>query len=665
MGRGDQDKRLRRVGEQVDKSLARRDLESAIDAVLGLEKGLREPLLSLVAPAFRRTVVDLQKTAAWGRLHTLAARSEQEPRLLLLGADEAAAAAARWPLLLASMRSRDFARATRIWKELIAPVTARAPALARAMAAWIEGQGQIGLDAVAGLDLDALPALPAPDARLGIESSGRARPTPPPAPTSVSEVDRALYALFASQPLSAVADTLWRWLACSPVDLAKALRARAGSLFLREVLILASAKESVALPATLLARASEGVEDDVASELLLATRLLVTAVACKSSRRGEPEALATLAGALVRTKQVGEVAGAVVADFSAIPELVPTAQAACQSALAQATSLSDERLFSFWASALFLSGSISGRDREDPVPVAGPAWLQMASREACKRGPALASFLEMDNGDLQDLLLDELLWGQPSEIVADLIDAVWDHASERLRRELSELLPDLIQNAEEAGMHALDSSHSLRDMAAFDRIAEACETADPTLPFMALGGLVLWRRLGLRSLPYCVRLLPFALSQTAPGQRMEAVQAQVGKGADIEAWLEAIRELSACDPDAISPLVEQTVRAMLDRFRDDRTAFARALAYAERFGAPLGLLKRLGHAYQRAALAQDADSVEATPDDRRATEILRSLFGGGLKKRPTKRPTKPKGRTRGAACDAAGQLALPLGEDER
>jgi hypothetical protein len=265
MGRGDQDKedkRLRRAREQVDKALVRRELESAVEAVLGLDKAGREPLLALVAPVFRRTLFELHKTSAWGRLHTLAARSEQEPRLLLQGADEAALAAARWPLLLACMRARDFARATRLWKSLADPMTARAPALARAMDAWLAaltaGQGQLGLDALAGLDLDGLPA-PAPaDPRLGIEATARSRPAPPPAPILVEQVDGALYALFASQTPSVAFETLWGWLEPAPIDVAKALRIRAGSLALRELLIQASARASLAAPATLLARIAEG-----------------------------------------------------------------------------------------------------------------------------------------------------------------------------------------------------------------------------------------------------------------------------------------------------------------------------------------------------------------------------------------------------------------------
>jgi hypothetical protein len=279
------------------------------------------------------------------------------------------------------------------------------------------------------------------------------------------------------------------------------------------------------------------------------------------------------------------------------------------------------------------------------------------------------TYLDKQSGPILAKLLDDLLWAQPSEIVADLIDALWNDASEDLRRRLSELIPDLIENAEEAGMHALEGSHSLRDLATYDRIAELAEKADLNLPFLAVGGLTLWRRFGLRSLPYCVGLLPYALSQAKPDQRLEVVKAYVGNRVDIDAWLEAIRELSDRAPESVASLVEEAVRTMLDRFRSDRSALAHALEHAERFDASPGLLKRLAHAYQRATLAQENDGAELGPEDRRAREILAFLLRGKMKttKKPpaprTKRPTTRRNKApRPDGPD--GQLLLPLGEEK-
>jgi hypothetical protein len=656
MGRGDQDKRLRRAGDQIEKALARRDLESAVDAVLALDKTAREPLLALVAPAFRRSLSELQKTSAWARLHTLAARAEQEPRLLSQGTDDAAAASARWPLFLACMRARDFARADRTWKCLRDQVSARAPALARAIAAWLAGQGHIGPDAVAHLDLDGLPLSAPPDSRLA----------PPAPPASAADAEDAVYVLFATQPLTVVADTLRTWLERSPADLAKALRKRAGSLALRELFVHASSKTSLALPAQLLARLSEGAEDDLASELLLAMRLPMTAVLTQPQKRGDSESLPALAAALVRTKQWSDVVETLARDFARLPGLAPLALRICQSALLSAASIPDERLFPLWVRTLHLNAPPAEADAADRVCFPGPTWLHAASREVCKRGKALAAYLDSLDSKARDNLFDSLLWGQPGEIVVDVMDALWKHASEELRRALSRLLPDLMEMAEDASMSVLANSRVFSDMDTLDRIVVAANKADPALPFLAAGGLTLWRRFGLRSLPYFVQLLPYALSQASqPSHRIEVVKAYVGSRGDIEAWLEVIRELSLGESDMLPSLIEETTRTMLDRFRDNRIALARALDYTMRIHAPLGFAEVLGHAYQRAALAQDnEDGTENMREDERARAILALLFRGEIEKPPAKRRTK---RRRTAPRDAHGpgsQLALPLREND-
>jgi hypothetical protein len=261
-------------------------------------------------------------------------------------------------------------------------------------------------------------------------------------------------------------------------------------------------------------------------------------------------------------------------------------------------------------------------------------------------------------------MLDGLLWGQPSEIVADLMDALWKDASEEVRRELARMLPDLVEMAEEDSQNMFSSGRSSADMAAVDRITLAIRKADPDLPFLAAGGLSLWRRFGLRLLPYFVELLPYALSQAnQPSQRMEAVKAYVGNRVDIEAWLEAIRELSMGDAKMLPALIVETSQAMLDRFRTDRIALARAIEYTVKCDVPFSLLKTLAHAYQRAALA---DGTEPTPEDERAQAILGRMFGTmtkkprakGRAKRKNKLPRKPEPQSSG------GQLELPLDEND-
>jgi hypothetical protein len=556
------------------------------------------------------------------------------------------------------MRARDFARAGRIWKFLVDGVTARAPALARAIATWIEGQGQIAPHVVADLNLDGLPNVDAPEPRLGSP-----RLAPPAAPVSAAQAEAALYILFATQQLTVVADTLRTWLDRSPTDLAKVLRTRAGTLVMRELLLHAGSDAPLALPAQLLARLSEGAEDDLAQELLLATRFLMTTLVTKTPKRGEQEALAALAAALVRTNQFQDIAEILARDFVRMPGLEYLALVICQSALSSAAALPDERLISLWVQTLHLNASPPEVDAEDRFGLPGPTWLQAASREVCKRGRSLAAHLDKLDPPARSKMLNSLLWGQPSEIVADVVDALWKDASEELRRELARLLPDLMEMAENASLSVLSGSHSLADLATLDRIGLVAHTADPDLPFLAAGGLTLWRRFGLRALPYFVELLPYALFQASqPSQRIEAVKAYVGNRTDIEAWLEAIRELSEGDSSIMPSLVVETSRMMLDRFRDDRIALARAIDYTIKLDAPIDRVKTLAHAYQRAAFAEDGP--DPTPEDARAQAVLALMFGSKAKESPAKHRTKRARKASRRPKSSSGQLALPLDEND-
>jgi hypothetical protein len=561
------------------------------------------------------------------------------------------------------MRARDFARAGRTWKFLVESVTARAPALARAIASWIDGQGRIDSDTLAQLNLDVLPALAAPDPRLGIEIPARPRLAPPAAPVSAEQAEGALFALFATQPLPAVADTLRTWLDRATPELAKALRTRAGGLAMRELLLHAGSGTSLALPARLLARISEGEEDALAREILLATQLLLPAVVAKTARKDERESVQALAAALVRTTQLKECAEAMARDFARIPELASLALAICEGALSSAASLPDDRLFSLWEQTLHLNVPPHETHSEDQLSFPGPTWLQAASREVCKRGKALAAYLNKLDFSLRGKLLDSLVWGQPTEIVADIVDALWTGASENVRRDLSYVLPDLVDLSEKTSLTALAGSRTFSDLAALDRIASEANKADPDLPFIAAGGLSLWRRFGPRALPYCVELLPFALSQASqPRQRIEVVTAYVGSRTDIEAWLEVLRELSMGDAEMLPSLIAETCRLMLDRFRDDRIALARALNQAMGSHASFTVIKTLAHAYQRAVLAEDG--TEITSEDRRAQEILGLVFGHGNKKSPRKsRPSRARKTSRKPQGER-GQLALPLDEND-
>jgi hypothetical protein len=221
-----------------------------------------------------------------------------------------------------------------------------------------------------------------------------------------------------------------------------------------------------------------------------------------------------------------------------------------------------------------------------------------------------------------------------------------------------------MEMAEEDSQRTLLGSRSLADMATVDRLALAASKADPHLPFLAANGLSLWRRFGLRLLPHFVELLPYALSQTShASQRVEAVKAYVGNRVDIDAWLEVIRELSDGDSIVLPSLIAETFHAMIERFRTDRIALARAIDHAVKVDVPFTLLKDLAHAYQRASLA---DSAEPAPEDERAQTVLTLMFGGRPKKSPAKRRAKRgTGTSRKPKLRSdSGQLVLPLDENK-
>jgi hypothetical protein len=140
------------------------------------------------------------------------------------------------------------------------------------------------------------------------------------------------------------------------------------------------------------------------------------------------------------------------------------------------------------------------------------------------------------------------------------------------------------------------------------------------------------------------------------------VKAYVGNRKDIEAWIEAIRELSEGDSPVLPPLVAETSRMMLDRFRDDRIALARAINYTAKLGAPIALVKIIAHAYQRATLVEDGP--EPTPEDERAQTVLALMFGSMAKKSPAKPRTKRARKASRRPTNPSGQLELPLDEKD-
>ena len=117
------------------------------------------------------------------------------------------------------------------------------------------------------------------------------------------------------------------------------------------------------------------------------------------------------------------------------------------------------------------------------------------------------------------------------------------------------------------------------------------------------------------------------------------------------------------DATMLPSLIVETVHAMIERFRTDRVALARAINHTAALDVPFTLLKKLAHAYQRAALA---DGAEPTPEDERAQVVLALMFGGKPKRSPAKgRAKRRRKMSRNPKLqDGSGQLDLPLDGNE-
>jgi len=665
MGHGSQDKALRRAEAQLDKAVARRDVEGAVTALFSLDKLEREPLLGRSASLVRQMLPELHRQSAWGRLHTLAARVEQEPRLLAHGADEAAAAHARWPLLLACMRARDFARAQRMWLLLADLVAARAPALHGAIAAWVAGQGQVDAGALAGLDLARLPEPAAVDPRLGVEPTARAPKAPPETADAVFD---AVHLLFATQSLRQASDILLAWKAGATLDVATSMRRLAASLATRELLLRASAGDAIGEAARLLARLVQSAPDpaDSVNEILLATRFLVGKVATGSASRDEREALPGLMAALGRIPTFTPVAEAIAADFAKIPALAPLALLLCEQALAGPPESPAGQFFPLWSRALALHSPCPKARDEERERWPAPAWLQSVSQRACARGDELAAYLKGLEGWARARLVDALVWGLPYTITVDLIDAAWKDATDEVRRDLVEALDDLILDAEDASIERAMANPYSADRAHVERAVAAAQAADPGLPFFAADGLKVWRRLGPRALPFNVRLLPFAIFDSKdPRRHFDLACACVGQRTDIAAWLEIVDELRECDTAAVLPLLHEIELHILQRYGSDRPALARALLWGDRTEAPLRFMRDLACAYEGVVLRPgDAraagDKPELSADDKLAAKIAAFVLRFGAKRRSKPRPARKPKQKRPRARQPAEQLVLPI-----
>jgi hypothetical protein len=662
MGRGNDEKTLRRAQAQLDKAVARRDPEGAVEAVLGLDKPARQPLLERGAGLVRQMLPELQRQSAWGRLHALAARVEQEPLLVAQGADEAACAKARWLFFLASMRAKDFARASRFWQTLVALFERQAPALGAAVTAWLDGKGQLDSGMLAGLDLGRLPKATPGNPRLGNESSARPRTPPPAQPATVESVPDVVHLLFATQPLRQAGDTLLAWQAQAAPELASSMLRLAISLTMHEILIRAEAGERVGEAAQVLARLAQAdpMPEAATAEIMLGLRFVMAKVSLEGASREDSEGLKGLLGALLRAPAFAAIAEVLARDLARLPPLAPFALQVCEHALACGETMSPAQFFPLWARALMVHCPPPQGSPEERLHYLAPAWLQSASCLAGRRGKELATFLNTLDHAACIRVTDAMAWGLPCLITVDLIDAAWDHAADDVRRELVMYLDELIMDAEDESIERVMSNPRSVDYNLVERVIVAAEAADPGLPFVGADGLKVWRRLGMRALPFNVHLLPFVLFAIEdPIQQFEAAMAYVGDRAGIEAWLEMLQELRECNTDAVAALEVLIENRILEQYRNDRASMAKVLIWGARNRGSYSWMLALARAYQDLPPG-NGSKLE---DERLAKKIVAVILKGDKKPRAKRRSASKPRKSKRQERKSPAQLELPLEEE--
>jgi hypothetical protein len=630
----------RKVRERIERSLARRDPEGALEGLLTIPAAARLPILPRVAASLEMSAPELQRQGAWGRLHVLAARAEAEPRLLLdsPGAPNAAAGAGtgprdegalhtavasapggaaeavaggphrtRWVLLLACLHAKDWARATRYLAGLRPVLDARAPALGRALAAWIERRGQLEVDSLGSL-LAALPEPASPDPRLGYEAPSRRRASLPAPPATADEVEGQVLALAATQPFLTFSETVLAWQARASDVVAAALARAAAPIAVREILLALARNAAPIDSALLLGRLARSVPGDevVAGELHLGTRLALPRLA--GAPPGSPATSATVAAPDRKTSAaLGELAAgaarhdapqAFVVDWLTASEPDGVARAGwlrvAEGLLAAAgDTFAPGRRLQVWAAAM--SAWIRDKHGDGERPRL-PSWLQAATELVAGQNDALAAFVRSLAAGPRRALLASVLTGASLPAATSILGACWDGADEEGRREMSPMVVSLMDRAHEETDDS-DLMAELGQRSMLGRLMRALDGDEGGMPPLVGPMRAVWRRVGERAVRYHPELLAWALSESkSPGEARRRIADYRAGRRDVDVLLEAIRAVAETERDDLADLVVDLEREVLRSFADDPASLARAFRWARTRGAPGRLLRDLARA---------------------------------------------------------------------
>ena len=609
MGRSDdQDGIGRKIRERLDRSLSRGDPEGAFDALLSIPAGARAPVLGPIAALLRTVVPGLQRQAAWGRLHVLAARAENEPRLLpppsttdgtVTEAIPERTLEVRWGLLLACLHARDWARAGRYLTALRPAIDARSPGLGQALAAWVQGAGQIDEAILAPLAA-AIPEPPARDPRLGYDSLPRKRAPLPSAPTAEDMVDDQVLALAATQPFLTFAETVLGWQARASPVVGLAIARAAAPIAVREMLLVLARQAGPEEAALLLGRLARQVAADeaVAAELLLGTRLALPVLVNASMDRKTGSALSELAAAATRHPGPQSF----VVDWLTGPEPDDRTRAAwlrvAEGLLGGGHGLGGEARLRVWASAM-ATWLCDRRAKDEPTRL--PTWLQATTEKVLESGGEVGPYLRSVPETRRRAVLAATLAGSSTSAATSLLVACWDHVEDDERRLLAAMAVSLIERAQEESAE-LDLPAEMGDRSVLARLMRAFEDGKEGTPPLLGPAREVWRRIGERAIGYHPELLVWALSECRGVREARRRIEQYRRGRqDVEAILESIRAIAQTERGDCGELIIELERQLVGTFADDPISLGRALKWTRSRGAPARFARSIAQALVEAA----------------------------------------------------------------
>ena len=539
MGRRD-DPRARKVQRALDdleRWVRRGDIERAAAALGDLPAELRGAPALAMAVRFGAEVTDAHRRQDWARLAALGRSAVDAPELLT---DDAGAVA--WALMWGCGRGGDLPRARRIFARIEADTAARAPSLARALAAWLGG-GEVPAEA-----LGVRPS-------LATTTTPRSTTPVPPPPTAPAEALATVCALAATQPWAVVEATLGgRWALDGEVG--AATRAAGFALAMREHLgrVVLGFGEAWA-PLSLAARLAEAAPSPEAArpEVLELLRLTLPAAAGAGDRPPRE-----VLHAVIRLGARDAALRPMV--LSAVATMAPTpAEWRARVALLR-TVYESSREVEAWSGALMAYFLRPDTDDEmDPE-----SWITSGLSALLASG-GLAAWL-LRRSPERDHVLEAVFDLMAAEDFERLCDQLWERADEPLRVMLSKWMAELIEED---------------PLAAFGgRLMEAGMLLGP---LKAAQRAMFLRQQG-RMLPYSEDFLRLALGRTASeADARDAVARFVGGGGTIHRWLLALRLLQQSGRMIQG---DHLLEDIIARYAGDASSLAEAVLWIASHGAP-------------------------------------------------------------------------------